>query len=122
MNSSTVPDWSFLAIEPAVKAASARLPEEVDRFLHAHSSIQRDAAFWRLFAAAERLVRKAVPGAASSRKRLATQTFYALVDLTELNQASDRLVQRRLHSAMSHEPRAPFAVVAEPDRRMASAS
>lgn len=103
MSANRIPEWSFLAVEPAVRAARAKLPREFERLLSAKHAQQRRTAFWKIFGAVEQVVQRNLPVSARSRHRLAVQTFYALVDMTAWKTAPDRDISRWLASILEME-------------------
>lgn len=98
-----VPVWSFLAVEPAVKIAVKKSPDAFGDFISAKNSAHRARAFWKLFASIEKHVAQRMPIAIVDRHRLAIQAYYALIDLSELNEAADRDVQRWLDVIMRND-------------------
>ncbi len=104
-----VPNWSFLAIEPYVKSVIRRKPILTTTFLRSRAPAGRACAFWELVSLMERDIAKSAPQSLCDRHRLAIQIYYALVDLTELSNANDREIQRRLTTIMRHEASAETA-------------
>lgn len=111
-----VPNWSFLAIEPFVKSVIRRKPMLTTTFLRSRAPTGRASAFWELVSIMEREIAKSAPQSLCDRHRLAVQIYYALVDLTELSDANDREIQRRLNTIMRHEASAApsYAVIKVP--------
>lgn len=107
MESIKAPQWSFLAVEPAVKRSIRSAPMALRAFALAPNGQQRSIAFWTIFERAETEIRVANPSAPLDRRRLATQVFYALIDLTDLKAAPDRDVQRWLDAALALKPTNP---------------
>lgn len=96
-----VPEWSFLAVEPYVRSVVRRHPDLLRAFLDGRKAISRNQAFWKIFAGVEAAIARKTPWTILSRRRLATQTVYALVDIAQSN-VPDREVQRILRIVLEH--------------------
>lgn len=105
-----VPEWSFLAVEPFVRSVVRRHPELLQAFIEGRKASTRNQAFWRIFAGVEAALARKTPWSILSRRRLATQTVYALVDIAQWN-AADREVQRILRAVLGQGESLPQAAV-----------
>lgn len=105
-----VPEWSFLAVEPFVRSVIRRHPDLFQAFLNGRKAVTRSRAFWKIFAGVEAAIARKTPWSIPSRRRLATQTVYALVDIAKSN-IPDRDVQRILRSVLGQEGVLPQSAV-----------
>lgn len=101
MKANQAPIWSFLAVEPTVRAARRRMPEAFAIVASpVASAAARRAAFERITNWVGAALKDTPAALRHSPRMLAVQVFYAIVDLSDQRALPDRDLQRWMNQLM----------------------